>query len=98
MLAINFSDDLVNPPELGLMEALMPQVAGARYVLWPITEQTRGHGTHSLPALRKDELARFLTTLPASREQVGGSGAGARETIWWLHPVESRGPGHPTGV
>ena len=65
VLAINFSDDLVNPPELGLVEALMPKVTGARYVLWPITDATRGHGTHSLPAIWKDELVRFLTTLPA---------------------------------
>ena len=64
VLAINFSDDLVNPPELGLMEALMPRVAGARFVLWPITDATRGHGTHSLPAIWKDELVRFLPTLP----------------------------------
>lgn len=65
VLAINFADDLVNPPELGLMEALMPRVAGARFVLWPITDQTRGHGTHSLPAVWKDELVKFLSTLPA---------------------------------
>ncbi|MBI3789764.1 MAG: alpha/beta fold hydrolase [Gemmatimonadetes bacterium] len=64
VLAINFSDDLVNPPELGLMEALMPNVRGARYVLWPITEETRGHGTHSLPAVWKSEFVKFMATLP----------------------------------
>jgi len=46
-------DDLVNPPELGLMERLMPQVAKGRFILLPITPQTRGHGTHSLPAGRR---------------------------------------------
>ena len=63
VLAINFSDDLVNPPELGLMEALMPRVKGARFVLWPITEETRGHGTHSLPAVWKSEFVKFFASL-----------------------------------
>jgi homoserine O-acetyltransferase len=64
VLAINSADDLVNPPELGLMERLMPRVRQARYVLLPITDQTRGHGTHSLPAIWQGELAAFLQTLP----------------------------------
>lgn len=62
VLTINFSDDLVNPPELGLMEALMPRVKGARYVLWPITDETRGHGTHSMPAVWKSEFVKFLSS------------------------------------
>ena len=65
VLAINSADDLVNPPELGLMERLMPRVRQGRYVLIPTSEATRGHGTHSLPALWKHELAAFLGTLPA---------------------------------
>lgn len=64
VLAINSADDLVNPPELGLMEALMPRVRQGRYVLIPTSEQTRGHGTHSLPAIWQGELAAFLRTLP----------------------------------
>jgi homoserine O-acetyltransferase/O-succinyltransferase len=64
VLAINSADDLVNPPELGLMERLMPRVARGRYVLLPITPATRGHGTHSLPAIWKDELVTFLRELP----------------------------------
>ena len=64
VLAINSADDLVNPPELGLMEQLMPRVKRGRYVLLPITPATRGHGTHSLPAIWKGELIAFLRTLP----------------------------------
>jgi homoserine O-acetyltransferase len=64
VLAINSADDLVNPPELGLMERLMPAVARGRYVLIPTGPRTRGHGTHSLPALWKDELSAFLAQLP----------------------------------
>jgi homoserine O-acetyltransferase len=64
VLAINSADDLVNPPELGLMERLIKRVPRGRYVLLPITDATRGHGTHSLPAIWKPYLAEFLGTLP----------------------------------
>ncbi|HEX4682238.1 MAG TPA: alpha/beta fold hydrolase [Gemmatimonadaceae bacterium] len=64
VLAINSADDFVNPPELGLMEQLMPRVKHGKYVLLPITDQTRGHGTHSLPAVWKGYLADFLSALP----------------------------------
>ena len=63
VLAINSADDVVNPPELGLMEKLMPRVAHGRYVLIPMSAQTRGHGTHSLPAVWKGYLAEFLQQL-----------------------------------
>lgn len=64
VLAINSADDVVNPPELGLMEQLIPRVKRARYVLIPTSAQTRGHGTHSLPAVWKSYLAEFLQQLP----------------------------------
>ena len=64
VLAINSADDVVNPPELGLMEKLMPRVKHGRYVLIPTSDQTRGHGTHSLPAVWKSYLAEFLQPLP----------------------------------
>jgi homoserine O-acetyltransferase len=60
VLAVNSADDLVNPPELGLMEPLMARIPDARYVLLPTTAATRGHGTHSLPQIWHDELERFL--------------------------------------
>ena len=65
VLAINSADDQVNPPELGLMERLMPRVKRGRYVLLPITDETRGHGTHSLPAVWGRHLRAFLGELPA---------------------------------
>lgn len=64
VLAINFADDLVNPPELGIAERLLAPVKSVKFVLWPITDDTRGHGTHSLPAVWKSEFAKFLATLP----------------------------------
>jgi homoserine O-acetyltransferase len=64
VLAINSADDEVNPPELGLMERLMPRVKRGRYVLIPLSDKTRGHGTHSMPAVWKRYLADFLQQLP----------------------------------
>jgi homoserine O-acetyltransferase len=64
VLAINSADDLVNPPELGLMERLMPRVKQGRYVLLPISPQTRGHGTHTIAAVWKTPFAAFLAILP----------------------------------
>jgi homoserine O-acetyltransferase len=63
VLAINSADDFVNPPELGLMEKLIPRVKNARFVLIPTSEITRGHGTHSQPAVWRNYLAEFLRTL-----------------------------------
>lgn len=63
VLAVNSADDFVNPPELGLMERLMPRVAHGRYVLIPTSDLTRGHGTHSQPAIWRGYLAELLATL-----------------------------------
>ncbi|MBC7897067.1 MAG: alpha/beta fold hydrolase [Cytophagaceae bacterium] len=64
VLAINSADDLVNPPELGLMERLMPRVKAGQFVLIPTSDRTRGHGTHSQPAIWGDHLKAFLARLP----------------------------------
>jgi len=64
VLAINSADDVVNPPELGLMEKLIPRLKRGTYILIPTSEQTRGHGTHSLPAIWGGYLREFLKTLP----------------------------------
>ena len=66
LLAINSADDQVNPPELGVMEAAMRKVGRGRYVLLPIDEHTRGHGTHTLARLWKHHLADFLACLAQS--------------------------------
>jgi homoserine O-acetyltransferase/O-succinyltransferase len=65
VLAINSADDVINPPELGLMERLMPRVAHGRYVLLPLSDATRGHGTHTMAAVWKSYLEIFLASLPA---------------------------------
>ncbi len=63
LLAVNSADDVVNPPELGIMEKMMPRVKHGRYVLIPTSDRTRGHGTHSLPAVWGPYLAEFLAAL-----------------------------------
>lgn len=65
VLAINSADDVVNPPELGIMERLMPRVRGGRYVLVPIGDMTRGHGTHTVAAAWEEWFAPFVAGLPA---------------------------------
>jgi homoserine O-acetyltransferase len=60
LLAINSADDFVNPPELPMMETLIKRVKNGRFILLPITERTRGHGTHSLPAIWGPQVAEFL--------------------------------------
>lgn len=68
VLTINSADDEINPPELGFMERLMPRVRGARFILLPISPATRGHGTHSLPAIWKPYLVEFMATLRERQE------------------------------
>jgi homoserine O-acetyltransferase len=60
LIAINSADDQVNPPELGILEKEIKRVKRGRYVLIPISDKTRGHGTHSLPEIWKEHLEGLL--------------------------------------
>ncbi len=60
LLAINSADDQINPPELGILQREITHVRRGSFVLLPITTQTRGHGTHTLPAIWHQYLARLL--------------------------------------
>jgi homoserine O-acetyltransferase len=60
LYAVNSADDQINPPELGILDEAIHRVPRGRYVLLPITPQTRGHGTHSLPAIWGPYLAELL--------------------------------------
>ena len=60
LFAINSADDLINPPELGILEREIKRVKNGRYILLPITPQTRGHGTHTVASIWKDYLAELL--------------------------------------
>ena len=63
VLAINFADDQINPPEIGLMAQLIPEVKHARYVLIPASDSTHGHGTHTFAGVWKSHLQKFLQSL-----------------------------------
>ncbi len=63
LMAINSEDDQVNPPHMGVMEALMPKVKHGTYVLIPISDQTRGHGTHTLAAVWQGHLKDFMAQI-----------------------------------
>jgi len=60
VLWINSADDYINPPELGIAERMVTAMPHARFVLLPITDATRGHGTHTQAAVWKSYLADFL--------------------------------------
>jgi homoserine O-acetyltransferase len=64
VLAINSADDFVNPPELEIVQRLVARAPEARFVLIPTSDSTRGHGTHSRPAVWRAQLAEFLRHLP----------------------------------
>lgn len=63
LLAVNSADDFVNPPELGAIDVLIKRVKHGRFVLIPISDQTRGHGTHTFPAVWAAYLETFLSGL-----------------------------------
>ncbi|SDR69839.1 alpha/beta fold hydrolase [Opitutus sp. GAS368] len=60
LLAINSADDLINPPELGILEREIRRVAHGRAIVIPLSDKTRGHGSHTIAALWKDELVKLL--------------------------------------
>lgn len=60
LLAINSADDLINPPELGILEREMKRLPDGRAIVLPLSDKTHGHGSHTLAILWKDELAKLL--------------------------------------
>lgn len=60
LLAINSADDQINPPELKVVDTAILRVPKGKFILLPITPETRGHGTHSLPKIWGHYLKDFL--------------------------------------
>jgi len=60
LYAINSADDLVNPPELGILEREIKRVKRGRYILVPTGDRTRGHSSHSVAVLWIQYLERLL--------------------------------------
>ena len=68
LLAINSADDLINPPELGILEREIKRVPRGRALVIPLSEKTRGHGSHTIAALWKDELLKLLNQSEAKQK------------------------------
>jgi homoserine O-acetyltransferase/O-succinyltransferase len=60
VMYINSADDFINPPELGIAPREIKKVKDGRFVLLPISEETRGHGTHTRAAVWKQYLGELL--------------------------------------
>jgi homoserine O-acetyltransferase len=67
LVAVNSADDLINPPDQGLLEREIGRVAHGRAVIIPEGPDTDGHGTHTIAKVWKGELERLLReTEPSS--------------------------------
>ena len=60
VMYVNSADDFINPPELGIAGRDIKRVKNARFVLIPISDETRGHGTHTKAVVWKQYLAELL--------------------------------------
>ena len=60
LLAINSADDLVNPPEIGVLEREIKRVPKGRAIVIPLSDKTAGHGTHTIAAVWKQYLIELL--------------------------------------
>jgi homoserine O-acetyltransferase len=61
LMAINFADDLINPPELGILEREITRVPRGCAITVPASEKTGGHGTHTDAAVWKHHLVELLS-------------------------------------
>jgi homoserine O-acetyltransferase/O-succinyltransferase len=60
LVAVNSADDLINPPELGILEREIKRVPHGRAIVIPLSDKTRGHGSHTIAMLWKSELEALL--------------------------------------
>lgn len=61
LVAINSADDLINPPELGILEREIKRVARGRAIVVPLGPDTRGHGTHTIATVWQSYLEELLS-------------------------------------
>jgi homoserine O-acetyltransferase/O-succinyltransferase len=60
LLAINSADDIINPPELGILEREIVRVKHGNAIVLPFSDRTVGHGTHTVAAVWKQHLVALL--------------------------------------
>ena len=68
VLAVNFADDELNPPQLDVMNAALARVKDGRFVLVPTSPETHGHQSLRYAGLWKGYLAEFLGHPAAATE------------------------------
>jgi homoserine O-acetyltransferase len=60
LVAINSADDIINPPELQILEREIKRVPKGRAIVLPLSDRTTGHGTHTQAAVWKQYLEELL--------------------------------------
>jgi len=60
VLWFNSADDFINPPELGIAQRQVKEMPKGKFILIPISDDTRGHGTHTVAKIWKGYLADLL--------------------------------------
>jgi homoserine O-acetyltransferase len=60
LVAINSADDLINPPDLGILETGIKRVKHGHAIVIPESAETRGHGTHTRAVVWKQYLEKLL--------------------------------------
>ncbi|MEX1129774.1 MAG: alpha/beta fold hydrolase, partial [Vicinamibacterales bacterium] len=60
LVAINTADDIINPPELQILEREIKRVSKGRAIVLPLSDRTAGHGTHTMAAVWKEHLVALL--------------------------------------
>ena len=76
VMFVNSADDFINPPELGIAERQIKRVKNGKFVLLPVSQQTRGHGTHTYAAVWQQYLKELL------EESSGGTQLGGHRRIF----------------
>jgi len=60
LTAVNSADDLINPPELGILEREIKRVPHGRAVVIPFSDSSHGHGSHTYAVLWRQYLEELL--------------------------------------
>ncbi|MGC9942163.1 MAG: alpha/beta fold hydrolase [Verrucomicrobiota bacterium] len=66
LLAVNSADDLINPPELHVLERDIKRVKSGQAIVIPYSDQTVGHGSHTKAVLWEKYLKELLHKTEAS--------------------------------
>jgi len=60
LIAVNTADDIVNPPDIPVLEKEIARVKRGRAIVMPESDKTNGHGTHTLAAVWMEHLLQLL--------------------------------------